>query len=173
MQSDITRAVANSGKQFGQFDEVEMMFIEEELSLHGEFLSDLFVESIENMRLRKTDELIDNISFHTSISKGNKPKLTFSFPSHGRLIEVNYFKKAQRSIFEAIDTDKVVWGLNHAKKARKKKKDTRWYTRNVYGSINRLLSRLATNYSEAEIARLKLIIERTSLRNSSKVTINI
>ena len=42
---------------------------------------------------------------------------------------------------------------------RSKQKDTRFYAKNVYGSINRLLSRMSNEYSEEEIKRLKGILE--------------
>jgi len=159
---DTIKKQGGSNNIQGRFDEIELLFISEQLDQHGEFLTDLFVESIEGKNLRNTDELLDNISYR-QIMNGNRPVLAFSFPVHGRLIEINFHKKREsRSIIQAVDTDSILYNLKRAKKARKKKKDTRWYTRNVYGSLNRLLARLASEYSEAEISRLKGIIENNS-----------
>jgi len=154
----------------GRFNEVELLFISEQLDMHGEYLTDLFVDSIESKSLRNTDQLIDSIEYKHEM-RGNNPTLVFSFPSHGRLIEINFHKKLQsRSIAEAVDTDALLYNIRKRKQSKRKKKDTRWYTRNVYGSLNRLLARLASEYSDAEIARLISIIEHSGKQGFSGVT---
>lgn len=172
MDSQIAQRIDKSTSKTGRFDEIETMFIREQLDLHGEFLSDLFVKRIGNKKLRDSDELIDNITYKVQKS-GNSPVLAFSFPDHGRFIEINFHKKkGPRSIAEAIDTDQLLYNIQRRKKAQKKKKDTRWYTHNVYGSLNRLLERLASEYSEVEIARLKNILQ-LSQKNSSSISVNL
>jgi hypothetical protein len=169
--SSIQRAIKNSGGRVGNFDETEMLFISEELDQHGEFLNDLFVESIEEKGLIDTEELVDNITYGQSMM-GNSPYLFFKFPIHGRFIEINFHRK-KNSISDAIDAFALVNSIRRRKTAKKKKKDTRWYTRNVYGSLNRLLSRLATNYSQAEIARLKGILEHSGISSKPSVTLHL
>lgn len=172
MDSQIAKRIEKTTGRTGRFDEIDMMFISEQLDLHGEFLSDLFVKRIDNKKLRDSDELIDNITYKVQ-KYGNSPVLAFRFPDHGRFIEINFHKKkGPRSIAEAIDTDQLLYNIQRRKKAQKKKKDTRWYTHNVYGSLNRLLERLASEYSEVEIARLKGIL-KLSAQNSSSVSVHI
>lgn len=169
--SSIEQAIKNSGGKVGRFDEVEMLFISEELDQHGEYLSDLFVESIEEKDLLDTEDLVNNITYSQQMI-GNSPALVFTFPSHGRFIEINFHKKRQ-NITDAIDAFALAYRITRRKAAKKKKKDTRWYTRNVYGSLNRLLSRLATNYSQTEIARLKSIIEKQDQPSGSSITLHL
>ena len=59
-------------------DEVKLLFIEEALSLHGEWLCDILVEAIEKNKLRRTDALLDSINYSSFTDNGN-PGLRFSF----------------------------------------------------------------------------------------------
>lgn len=169
--SSIQQAIKRSGGRVGNFDDTEMLFISEELDQHGEYLSDLFVESIEEKGLIDTEELVDNITYGQSMM-GNSPYLFFKFPLHGRFIEINFHRK-KNSIQDAIDAFALTNSIKRRQQAKKKKKDTRWYTRNVYGSLNRLLSRLATNYSQAEIARLKNILEHSGSLDKPSLTLHL
>ena len=60
-----------------------------------------------------------------------------------------------------VDTNRTVWGM----KANRNpvKKNTRWYAKNMYGGLNRLISRVMYGLSDAEIARLKGILENRKL----------
>jgi len=148
----------------GRFSDLELLFIAETLDQHGEYLSDLFTESIEQKNLISDEDsqhLIDSISFKTQY--GNNPKLSFSFPDHGRFIEIRYHKKSTNTELWSQDaTNKALWGRHTSgkAKAKKKKKDTRWYARNLYGSMNRLIGILMYELTDQERNRLKSIIER-------------
>lgn len=135
-----------------ELNEVEKLFVMEVLGTHGEYIMDLMQESITDKNLRITDELIDSLNYKVQ-QRGNDYVLSVSFMSYGRAIEIALFK-SKRLRREAKA------GKNEIKNLRRAKlKDTRFYTKNVYGSINRLLGRMSSEYSDAEIARLKGILE--------------
>jgi len=142
----------------GRFDEVELLFIERQLELHGEYLCDLLREQVQNKTLIQSEDLLESIDF--SVSKyGIDPVLLVSFFSYGRAIEINWFKRSKNtSIFTKPNTNSMLWGMRENRK-KTKKKDTRWYAKTAYGSINHLISVLSTDFSEEEKNRLKQILE--------------
>ena len=134
-------------------DEVEDLFVREVLDTHGEYMADLLTDAIEEKDLRVTDDLIESIDYGVDvIEKGKTYRLWISFLSYGRAIEIEYFKSKRTRREAKVKNDS-------GQLRRAKKKDTRFYAKNVYGSLNRLLGRLGSEYSEAEIKRLKGILE--------------
>ena len=145
----------------GKFNDIELLFIEEVLDQHGEYLFDLFQDTIDSKALKETENLADSIQFKvTQDSRG--PKLSFTFPSYGRFIEINFHKRRQNSSIFGIERS----NSQHLKK--KKKKDTDWYTRNVYGSLNRLIGILMYELSDSERLRLKNLLENGFLSSNQK-----
>jgi len=142
----------------GKYDEIELLFIERTLELHGERVCDLLREQIADKNLIKSEDLLNSIDF--TVSKyGIDPVLLISFFSYGRAIEINWFKKSQNTrVFAKPNTNVMLWGMRENRK-RTRKKDTRWYAKTVYGSINHLLSVLSTDFSDEEKNRLKQILE--------------
>ena len=135
-----------------ELNEVEKLFVMEVLDTHGEYIIDLLSGSIEDLNLRITDELLQSLNYKVE-QRGSDYVLSVSFLSYGRAIEIALFKsKRLRRETKA--------GKNEAKRLRRAQhKDTRFYAKNVYGSINRLLGRMSSEYGDAEIARLKGILE--------------
>jgi len=142
----------------GKYDEIELLFIERNLELHGEFVCDLLREQISGKNLIKSEDLLNSIDF--SVSKyGIDPVLLISFLSYGRAIEINWFKKSINTrVFTKPNINVMLWGMRENRK-RTRKKDTRWYAKTAYGTINHLLSVLSTDFSEDEKNRLKQILE--------------
>jgi hypothetical protein len=147
----------------GRYNDLEILYIKEILDDHGDYIADLLSEAIEEKDLIKQGDLIDSISAKVS-NYGIDPVLLLNFISYGRAIEIAWHKHRQNtSIWAKPNTNTMLWGLRENRK-RTQRKDTRWYSKIVYGSINRLLSRLATEYSDQEIARLKHILEKQQTR---------
>lgn len=148
----------------GRFSELEMLFIAEVLDQHGEYLTDLLVDAIESKKLisqEDKDHLIDSISYDTT-KYGINPVLVMNFPAYGRFIEINYHKRSKNtSLLDQESANKALWGRQNGKQlTRKKKKDTRWYSKNVYGSLNRLIGILMYEFTEEERARLTNIMQQ-------------
>jgi hypothetical protein len=149
----------------GRFSELELLFIAEVLDQHGEFLTDLLVEEIESKSLISDEDrehLLENISYNTS-KYGINPVLVISFPAYGRFIEINYHKRSKNTgILDQESANRALWGRQNKQQAKrdKKKKDTRWYSKNVYGSLNRLIGILMYEFSEEERARLTNLLEQ-------------
>ena len=143
----------------GKYNELELAFIEEVLDQHGEYLADLLIDDIEQKNLVDSGKLIEGIDYRVK-KYGIDPALVFSFPAYGRFIEINFHKKSQNeNIWDSKQANRDILGLRSNRK-RQKKKDTRWYARNVYGSINRLLGVLGSEFTEHEKTRLQRILDR-------------
>lgn len=134
-----------------ELNEIEDLFVSKVLDTHGEYLIDLLQNSIEEKGLRITDELLESLNYKVE-KKGNDYVLVVSFLSYGRAIEIGFFKskRIRREQRAMNQTDNI---------RRRKKKDTRFYAKNVYGSINSLIGRISSEYTEQEIARLKGILQ--------------
>ena len=134
-----------------ELNDIEDLFVREILDTHGEYIVDLLQEAIEEKKLRLTDELLESLDYKVVKREGDYV-LQISFLSYGRAVEIQYFK-SKRVRRENSENNKST------DFRRAKKKDTRFYAKNVYGSINRLLGRMSSEYSDQEIARLKGILE--------------
>lgn len=141
-----------------EWNEVESLFVREIVSEHGTYIVDLLADTIEELNQKRgnrnalinTGELIDSLNWDVKkISNGYV--LEISFLGYGRAVEIQYFKSKQLRRDTSAKTE--------AKNLRRaSKKDTRFYSKNVYGSINRLLGRVSSEYSDEEIKRLKGIL---------------
>lgn len=146
-----------------RFSEIELMFISDQLYVHGDYLTDLVIDAIESKGLitqQEKDHLIDSISYEVIDRKGINPMLIMNFPDYGRFIEINYHKRSRNSAtLDSINANAAVWGRPNRKKMKRTKKDTRWYSKNVYGSLNRLIGILMYELSDEERTRLTRILE--------------
>ncbi len=141
----------------GKFDEVQLLFIERSLELHGEMITDLLREQIQQKHLIKSEDLLESIDFQVS-KYGIDPVLLISFFAYGRFIEINWFKRSQNSRKLIANTNRLQWSMRENRK-RTKKKDTRWYAKTAYGSINHLIAVLSNDFSDSERDYLKQLLE--------------
>lgn len=130
-----------------ELSEVEKVFVMEVLDTHGEYVVDLLQDAINERGLRITDKLIDSLDYRVE-KRDNDFVLQISFLGYGRAIEIQYFK-SKRLRRESRQRNES------AQLRRAQKKDTRFYASTAYGTINRLLGRMASEYTDAEIERIK------------------
>jgi len=145
---------------------LQFKFIFIELKKHGLYLRRLIQEDIDDLDNVDTGTLIDSIAFEvhrTGIAGG---KLSFFFPLYGRFIEIRYFKsrEVRKNSIETMRVNSINANKRSMGLGRKKKKDTRWYTHNVYGSQNDLIRALSFGYTEK--VRLELKEKFTGLNKS-------
>lgn len=140
----------------GESKELKTLYIEEELSQHGEWLCDVLMEAIDRRKLKRTEELYNSISYDT-FHKGENPGLKVSFFRYGRMFEIAGNRKNRHT----VDTNRDVWGMKQNRNGMKK--NTQWYAKNMFGGLNRLISRVMYGLSDREIERLKGILENRKL----------
>lgn len=141
--------------------EIKVLFIREILDQHAEFLIDLFSETLEANKIYKSGELLDGINYQIR-TFSDSTDLLISFPSYGRFIEIRYNRiKNKKNVFH-VDTNRELFGVKSNAFAPK---NVNWYSRNAYGSINRLISMLSYEFSDQEISRLKGILSNTKTEN--------
>lgn len=146
----------------GKFDAIEMAWIKEVLQKHGRFLSDLLSKEVAEKQLHQSGSLQHSIAFKTG-DYGLNPHLSFSFMSHGRFIEINWHKKSRNSkVLSAPNTNELLFGVKSSP-VKQKKKNTLWYARNIYGSLNRLIGIIMYELSDEQRARLKAMIEQSNV----------
>ncbi len=137
-----------------EFNEIEMLYVKDRLLKWGVETIKLFRKEIKYKRLRIGDVLIESLRPIIAM-EGYDPKIEFAFYGYGRAIEIEYFKKQKLNVWQK-PLNQTIWGTKENRQ-RKKKKNTQWYSRTVYGRLNNLISVIGTEYSEQEIARLKKI----------------
>lgn len=130
-------------------DEIKFLFIQEELSLFGEELCDALADAITKQKLIDSGTLLDSLNY-SSFTEGKNPGQRVSFFSYGRCVDMSGYKQNRLK----VDTNREVWGIR-----QNKGKKNRWYARNMYGGLNRLIGRVMYGLSDAEIARLKGILQ--------------
>lgn len=140
-------------------NEEKEAFVARELDDFGHFLSGLFLADIQKKRLKDSGEFEKNFKGIAYKVDAARKTLTFQFENYGRFLEIRYHKKATliKSIRQQARRD--VWGIKTATKSRKRK-DTRWYSANLYGSINRLIGHISWGYTEEIAAQLKADLEK-------------
>lgn len=145
--------------QLGRFDDEQMKFIQDVLDEHGDYLEEILQEAIEEKKILRTGDLEGSVKAENGMS-GNNPHLEVRFSSYGRAVEIQYHRKSRNSQqFMIADTKKLLYGIrsNSDQMKRRKKKDTRWYAKNVYGSLNTLIGKLMYEYQDWALAREKAI----------------
>lgn len=135
--------------------DIEFLWQEEVLSQHGEFLIDLFVDTIEEKNIRVSDELMDSLNY-SAFREGEDRGLRINFFDYGRFIEIRKHKKRNRM---DTNTNQLLWGAKDNSMKKKPAKDVDWYSRNAYGSLNRLIAIVMYELTDQEIDRLKGIIQ--------------
>lgn len=131
------------------YKEIEL-FIREELSQHGEWLIDRFIEALEGNRNIVTGELVESFDY-TATGTGPDGGITMgvSFLTRGRAMEIMGRRRKQAA------KNQEVW----AKKNHRPKK-VQWYNKNRYAGYGRLIRRLTAGISDDELKRIRGILER-------------
>jgi len=129
------------------------LWIQEELSQHGEWLIDRFIDALERNKNVDSGNLIDSFDYRTSQEQGAQV-LTVSFPLYGRLAEVRS-RRLRKS-----GTNRDTWQRKHNHKPKK----VQWYNKNRYAGYGRLIRRLTAGMSEAELKRIRGILEEARQR---------
>lgn len=127
------------------------LFVREELSQHGEWLIDRFVEALEKGKHVVSGDLIDSFDYRTG-SDGGAQTLTVSFLTYGRVMEAMASRR-KKHLKEGRNAD--VWG-----KKNHKPKKVQWYNKNRYAGYGRLIRRLSAGMSDAELARIRGILNQ-------------
>jgi|GEM_PF-971002 hypothetical protein len=131
--------------------DIEFLFQEEVLDQHGEYLLDLFVESIEQKNIKVSEDLLESLNYKVTRT-GNDRVLNVSFLTYGRFIEIRRHKM-NKSRSKDVNTNSLIWG-HKQNSLNKKAKDVDWYSKNSFGSLNRLISILMYELGDEERARL-------------------
>lgn len=142
---------------------VEEMFVLELLKEHAEYISDMLERDIIRKNLKITEALLK--SLHVWVDKnGSNLCLFLGFYSYGRAVEIQDNKNVKfvRKNKEGLSRSNAISSIRRAAK-----KDKKFYAKNVYGSLNRLIGRMQSGYSEMEIQRIKNILENSTEINSS------
>jgi hypothetical protein len=138
-------------ERIAKYNDTEQLFIREMLDMHGEYIMDLIIASIEKKDIIDEGNLLNSLSYKVKKS-GNDYSLLLSFEDYGRFIEIRSNKKR----FKSLRPNDVFKEYGTGRKP--KRKDVSFYAKNVFGAQNRLMRRLSSEYTADEIARLKNIL---------------
>lgn len=132
-------------------------FVARELTRHGEYMTELFVNDIKRRKIINSEELLNSLESVAYSVNNRNAELSFSFPDYGRFIEINWHKR-KRSAYKTLTEQarREVWGLGATRKRRKR---TTWYAHNFYGSLNTLIGRISWGYTEEVAEEIKMALE--------------
>lgn len=110
---------------------------------------DRFIEALERNKNVDSGNLIESFDYRVSQDQGAQV-LTVSFPLYGRLAEVRSHRLRKSG------TNQDTWRRKHNHKPKK----VQWYNKNRYAGYGRLIRRLTAGMSDAELQRIRGILER-------------
>lgn len=147
------------GMEEYSYKEVDL-FIREELSQHGEWLVDRFAEAIEKNKNVDTGQLLDSLNYETGTDHQGNFTLSVSFMTYGRAMEIMGRRRKQHL---KEQQNHSVWATkNH------KPKKVQWYNKNRYAGYGRLIRRLSAGMSDAELQRIRGILEHAKADFAAK-----
>ena len=138
------------------------LWVREELSQHGEWLVDRFIEALEKGGHVVSGDLIDSFDYQTGQGYDGSQTLTVSFLTYGRLAEVASSRR-RKSMKEQKNHD--VWG-----KKNHKPKKVQWYNKNRYAGYGRLIRRLTAGMSDRELQRIHGILNQAKADFAAKIS---
>ena len=137
-------------------DEIIDLHFQETLNIHGEELTDLFREQIERKKLIDSGELEESIGYKVVKREGGQ-MLKVNFLTYGRQVDRLGYKKIKHD----EDLNRDIWGMKENKKEKDSNK--RWYASYMYHDYYKLIARLMYGLGDAELKRLKHIIDNRKL----------
>jgi hypothetical protein len=151
--------------------EIELKFIEQVLQKYGARLRSSLIREITDKDLiskKGSAHLKNSIRYDVMRTGISGYKLNLFFPDHGRFIEIRYHTGIQRNRDLAFNRQSVKSSINRTtvgskalqrttlgKQLGQKKKDTRWYSKTTYGSLNSLVGELMYGLTDAVQQSLK------------------
>ncbi len=132
--------------------EIEFQFIQDTLNKFGYEVKNLMVQEINSKDLiskgTKDAHLKDSIYFEVKEAGSSGGQLLIFFPTYGRIIEIAYFKKSPNTKNAFGKTNTALWTSKKNRGLLRRKKDTRWYSKTVYGKLNHLVGELMWGLTE-------------------------
>jgi hypothetical protein len=148
----------------GKFTELELAFIDDQLDQHGEYVRDLLMDAIEAKKLiskgEDNEHLIDSIKWEVVLI-GVNPHLYISFPVYGRFQDISGYKKSTNTDKWSRmneEANRAILGMRGKKKMTRRRKDTRFYAKTVYGTLNTLIGKIMYEFTDYEMERMKKAI---------------
>ena len=138
------------------------LWVREELSQHGEWLVDRFIEALEKGGHVVSGDLLDSFDYQTGQGYDGSQTLTVSFLTYGRLAEVAS-RRRRKSTNEQKNHN--VWG-----KKNHKPKKMQWYNKNRYAGYGRLIRRLTAGMSDHELQRIRGILNQAKADFAGKTS---
>lgn len=140
------------------------LFIRRELDKHGEWLVDTFVEQLEKNGNIITNKLLESLNWTLyDPGDGSAAGLAVSFEEYGRFFEIRSREsRIAKKNAMPLNTNHLVWGIKSRKVPKKK---TRWYAKNMYGGLGKLVSRLSAGITEDELKRIREVMADTTVKH--------
>lgn len=149
------------GMEEASYKEVNL-FIRRELDRHGEWLVDTFVEQLEKNGNIITNKLLESLNWTLyDPGDGSAAGLAVGFETYGRFFEIRgrQSRIAKNNSFP-VNTNKTAWPGK-----KRSKKSTRWYAKNMYGGLGKLVSRLSAGITEDELKRIRQVMADTTVKH--------
>ena len=128
-------------------DQSRLNFIDDELNEWGELVNQELRKALTRMGIGVTDELYQSIAYQVmQAAAGHDGKYNLSFHEYGRFRDMGTGKGGRGAFKETTSGNRKKWV------GRKPKK---FYSRTVYGMLNRLIESLLYGYQTASADGIK------------------
>jgi hypothetical protein len=106
---------------------IRKKFVRDALTEHGEMLLDIFESDIMKLKLINSEELLSSLDYDVLSGNNIDGTLSIKFSLHGRFQDIGAGRKMEST------------SSNRDYATKKKRKAKKWYTHNVFGSLNNLI----------------------------------
>lgn len=136
--------------------DIRLEWVERVLKKHGMYLTAEFRKSIEGKSLIFSKDLVNSLNYNTSRGgSSDDGVLEISFKTHGRFQDIGTGRGAKNTDELLANADFL--GLRV--KNKRKRRPAKWYARNLFGTMNSLMSQLTYGLTKEAIEVLRSELE--------------
>lgn len=131
--------------------EARFNFISESLNDWAGVVDERLKATLQRMGIGITDELYNSLLFQLiRATSGHDGRYMLSFNEYGRMVDMGTGKGGRGMAVESMKKNRKAW------EGRKPKK---FYSKTVYGALNRLIEQLVYGYQEATAETVKTALQ--------------
>jgi hypothetical protein len=136
--------------------DIRLEWVERVLKSHGIYLTSEFRKSIQGKSLIFNKDLINSLNYN--VNRGGSSDdgiLEISFKTHGRFQDMGAGRGSNKTDELLANADFL--GLRV--KSKRKRKPAKWYARNLFGTMNSLISQLTYGLTKETVEVLRSELE--------------
>ena len=131
-------------------------FIKKELEWYEQYLLEGLRKSLHQKGIGITEELFNSLYGKVSGANDNSEgQFDLSFLTKGRFVDMGAGRGYKKGVKGLESNRDKIYRLTARKQAVQKRRPKKWYSKVAYGTLDRLIMRLVSNYEEEIINSVK------------------